>query len=98
MTKLYYIAPAEKEFEELKEIAIKIWNTYDDKHGYATEKINQIKDLKNVSDNFMYIVAMFDISNQGKLSIMLSSKTRKAVGDRLKDGGTSDTYNVFRID
>jgi len=98
MTELYYTPPTEKQFNELKEIAIEIWETYDDKHGYATEKINQIKDLKNVSDNFMYMVAMFDISNQGRLSIMLSHKTRKAVENRLKAGGTPDTYNVFIID
>jgi len=65
--KLYYIAPSDELFEEVKREAIKLWleiDTDNDKFGYATEKINRIKDIQNVSDNFMYIVAMFDINNQ----------------------------------
>ena len=59
--KLYYTPSTDEQFNELKEKAIEIWQGYDDTHGYATEKINAIKDIENVSDNFMYMVAMFDI-------------------------------------
>lgn len=95
MTDLYYTAPTSEQFEELKEEAIRIWNTYDDTHGYATSKINSIKDLENVSDNFMYMVAMFDSHNQVKLSLNLSSKTREAVALRMADGGSPYIFNPF---
>lgn len=95
MTKLYYTPPIEGLFNELKEKAIEIWNTYDNDYGYVDEKVNKIKDLKNIGDNFMYMVSMFDISNQSRLSSKLSPETRKAVSDRIKSGGLPDTYNMF---
>ena len=95
MSKLYYTPPEEKQFNELKEKAIEIWNTYDNKFGYVDEKVNRIKDMQNIEDNFMYMIAMFDISNQRKLAMKLSDETRKAVSDRIIDGGTPDEYNVF---
>ena len=85
MTKLYYTPPTDKQFNELKEKAIEIWLGYDDTYGYASEKINAIKDIKNIQDNFMYMVAMFDIHNQAKLAWLLSPEARKAVIERLKD-------------
>ena len=55
MTKLYYIPPEDKQFEEVKEKAIEIWNEYDNTYGYASEKVDRIKNIKNVDGNFMYI-------------------------------------------
>ena len=95
MSKLYYTPPSDKQFNELKEKAIEIWNTYDDEFGYATEKINRIKDIKNISDNFMYIVAMYDIDNQKKLANLLSDDTKKAVRDRMIDGGNTIDNIMF---
>lgn len=94
MNNLYYTAPTDEIFEEIKEGAIEIWNTYDDTHGYASEKIDKIKDMGNISDNAMYIVAMFDINNQGKLSAILSEEARKEISDRIIAGG-GGLYNVF---
>lgn len=88
---LYYTPPEDELFDELKERAIENWkevDSYDDKFGYATEKIRRIKDIKNVGDNFMYIVAMFDLGNQKLLAEKLSSKTRRAVRIRMLDGGS----------
>jgi hypothetical protein len=87
MIDLYYTPPTDKQFIELKEKAIKIWQTYDNQFGYVDEKVNSIKDIKNIEDNFMFIVAMFDPDNQAKLSSMLSQETRKAVSDRMIAGG-----------
>ena len=95
MTTLYYTPPTEKQFNEVKEKAIELWNTYDNSHGYVDEKVNRIKDLKNVGDNIMFIVAMFDSTNQSKLSGMLSEETREAIADRIRSGGTPDNYNFF---
>lgn len=90
MTKLYYSPPSDTLFEEVKEACISLWKAVDtdnDKYGYATSKINAIKDIKNVGDNFMYMVAMFDPNNQESLSFNLSGEANKAIIDRLIDGG-----------
>jgi hypothetical protein len=61
---------------------MKLWHIVDrdhDKYGYATEKVNRIKDIENVGDNFMYIVSMFDMDNQRLLADLVSPETRQAV-------------------
>lgn len=85
--KLYYTPPAQDQFNELKEKAIEIWSTMGDEPSYSQEKIGRIKDIHNVGDNFMYMVAMFDIHNQLKLADMLSEETRYQVRIRMIDGG-----------
>lgn len=95
MTDLYYTAPTDEIFEEVRQKAIKIWKTYDDTYGYATEKIDQIKDIGNVGDNLMYIVSMFDDNNQKILAGQISPEAKKAIADRIIDGGTPDFYNNF---
>lgn len=66
----------DKTFEELRAEAIKIWQTYDDTYGYASEKIDYINSFGNVKDNYGTIIGMFDNDNQHKLY--------KAVGDDAK--------------
>lgn len=95
MSKLYYTPPTQEQFDEVKAKCIEIWNTYDDTYLYATEKINRIKDLKNVGDNFMYMVAMFDNNNQGKLRRLISDETRQAICDRIRSGGMPEQFNMF---
>lgn len=95
MAKLYYTPPKQKHFNELKRSAIKIWETYDNTYGYVDEKVDRIKDIKNIEDNFMYMVAMFDMSNQRKLADMLSEPTRIDVRLRMIDGGQEFVYIVF---
>lgn len=85
MSDLYYTPPEDELFNEVKQKAMELWKIVDtdnDKFGYATEKINQIKDLENIGDNFMYIVAMFDLGNQRLLAQSLSERARIAVGER----------------
>ena len=98
MTKLYYTPPRQELFEAVKSRAMELWKEVDtdnDKYRYATSKINQIKDIENVGDNFMYIVAMFDINNQRKLADRLAQETRDAVRERMIDGGNPEEYIVF---
>lgn len=92
---LYYTPPNDKSFNEVKEKSIELWSEYDDEYGYATDKINSIKDIENVSDNFMYMIAMFDIQNQKKLSLKLSDTTRADIRQRLISGGSSPEYIMF---
>ncbi len=96
-TKLYYTPPSQEIFDEVKAKAMELWKVVDsdnDKYGYATEKIGRIKDLENVGDNLMFIVAMFDIYNQRLLANGLSEEARQAIRERMIDGG-GEEYNMF---
>lgn len=75
----YYTAPSDEIFNEIKERAIEIWQTYDDTYGYATEKIDRVKEITNVKDNWGYIVGMFDSPNQQKLLAKLSPEAQDKV-------------------
>lgn len=67
MSELFYTAPSDKIFNDVKASAIKIWKTYDDTYGYATEKIKRIENIQNIRDNACYIIAMFDTWNKVSL-------------------------------
>lgn len=79
----YYTAPSDEVFNEIKEKAIEIWQTYDDTYGYATEKIETVNRITNVKDNWGYIVGMFDSDNQQKLLAKLSPAARSKVEEWL---------------
>ena len=92
---LYYTPPKEESFTEVKNAAIELWKTYNDEYGYATKKINCIKDISNSEDNFMCIVVMFDMDNQKKLAEKLSTETRKEIRDRFLAGGAEEIFCPF---
>lgn len=83
---LYYTAPSDEIFKEVQEAAISIWSNYDDTYGYASGKMNHVKGLENLKDNFMHIVAMFDWKNNQKLLGMVSQEARDAIRERIEDG------------
>ena len=96
--KLYYTPPTDEQFEEVKINAMELWHEVDsnnDEFGYATEKVNAIKDIGNIKDNFMFMVAMFDIHNQALLANKLSPETRTAIRERMIDGGNDPIYIAF---
>lgn len=93
--KLYYTPPPSECFDELKAKATALWLTMGDEPSYSREKISRIDPLKNGGDNFMCIVAMFDINNQRKLASMLTPDTQKEICDRMIDGGQPDELNPF---
>jgi len=43
----------------------------------------------------MYIVAMFDVDNQTLLANRLTNETRKAIRDRMIDGGSPEYLIAF---
>ncbi len=93
--KLYYTPPTNEQFEEVKSAAKKLWFEVDpdnDKYGYASEKNRQIENIANVRDNFMYILAMYDVNNQRKLISKLSDDAKEAIRVRLIDGGNDINY------
>lgn len=79
----YYEAPSDEVFNEVKQAAIEIWNTYDDTYGYASEKIEQVNSITNFKDNWGYMVGMFDHDNQQKLLAKLSDEAIEKVGEWL---------------
>ena len=91
---LYYEAPTDEIFNDIKLNAIRIWKTYDDTYGYSSKKVDRIKDIQNIENNVMYIVAMFDIQNQKKLLTMVRAETGWAIVERIKSGGGSVDYLI----
>lgn len=97
-TREYYEPLSNEAFEEIKAEAMKMWKEIDtdnDKYGYATEKINRIKDLKNIADNGMTIIAMFDIDNQAILAERLTKQTNKEITEKLDSAKVERYYNPF---
>lgn len=86
MENLYYTAPRNKEFNDLKEKAIEVWKEIATNPNYAEEKIGRIKDLENIKDNFMYIFSIFDPFNQRKVMNKISEKTATEIIRRLVAG------------
>jgi len=91
--KLYYTAPTDEQFDELKAKALEIWESYEE--PYRSEKADYVRTVGNVKDNFMHLVAMFDIFNQRKLAKALSDETKKAVRERMLDGGAPEYIIPF---
>jgi hypothetical protein len=79
----YYTPPSQAVFDDFKQAAIKVWQTMDDSFGYVTGKVNKIKDLTNVQDNYAYMIAMFDIHNQQKVNRYLQLPESKDLLDKL---------------
>ena len=92
MTKLYYTPPSNEIFEEMRKASIEVWGQYDNTYGYVDEKTGRLKEIGNVADNLMYMLAMFDHINQKKVIEKLSEEARKAVKERMIDGGNDENY------
>jgi len=84
----YYKAPSDEIFNSIKKAAINLWGKYDDEFGYATGKIDRIKNIQNVSDNTCYMVAMFDPNNQGKLLKSVGGEAEEWLKDLLFNNQT----------
>lgn len=95
---LYYTAPSDEAFEDMRQAAARAWEKYKkDDPLYFHEKMEAVDRVQNVSDNFMYLLAMFDHKNQREcVSYFLLPETRKEVLARLIAGG-NETYLIDRI-
>ncbi len=82
MEKLYYIAPSDRLFKEMKNKAVAIWMLMDDPYE-ARESIERIRGMQNIQDNFMTILAMFDDHNQRTLMKYSSPEMREAIQQRI---------------
>lgn len=100
MKDLYYTPPSDDIFEEVKTKAIELWTErYPEETSpfYAQEKINRIKNIKNVEDNIMFIFAMFDYSNQRLLAGKLTDEAGTAIRARMVAGGQPVDLIPFKV-
>ena len=88
MTRLYYTAPSDEVFEDLKQKSIEVWKSKNAHPSYENEKVGYIEKIHNIGDNFMTIFAMFDHNNQRKVGEIISQATKNALNERLIDGGS----------
>lgn len=65
-------APSIEIFEEMKSAATAVWQTFDNTHGYVTDKLEYINSFGNIKDNAMVFYRMFDYQNQAKMMAKLS--------------------------
>ena len=91
-TELYYTAPDEDVFNEVKKRAIELWIELRGK--YHAEKTGYVSKIQNIKDNIMTIIAMFDISNQGRLADKLSDEAKKEINKRIVDGQGYDSIFI----
>ncbi len=89
--RLYYTPPSDEQFDEMKLVCARAWYEIADHIGYAHDKVERIINLQNIRDNFMHMLAMFDMKNQRKVSYRLSADTLEEVNKRLVDGGSDYT-------
>lgn len=90
--KLYYTAPSDEIFEEVKRKSIAIWMLLDGDEYEINNSIEYIQKIKNIKDNMMFIVAMFDNTNIQELFKHLSLKSKNALVDR-----APETFKYFII-
>jgi len=98
MTQLYYEAPSDEVFEEVKQKSMELWIAeYPEETSpfYAKEKVSEIENLRNIQDNVMSIVARFDGHNMVKLANKLSPEARLSIRERMMDGGSPEFLIPF---
>lgn len=84
---LYYTAPADDVFDEIKAAALSLWRSYGAKpHNglYVAEKVGRIEHITNVADNWMHMVAMFDTGNKLRLFATLRPETVRLIVEALQ--------------
>jgi hypothetical protein len=66
--------PSQEIYNEMKSIATQIWETYDNRYGYVTEKLGYINSIDNIQDNAMVFYRMFDSQNQETFRVNASNE------------------------
>lgn len=91
---LFYKPPKDEVFNELKNVCISFWGNLDDTFGYATEKINFLKNLSNEGCNFSMMVKMIHPISRAIIASNLSLETRNEVSMRIY-GWEEDNHDEF---
>ena len=71
--------PTNEVFNEMRKAAISIWRDYDNRFGYATEKIKRVNSMENISDNAMVFYRMFDHWNKQLMVSKLSEDAKNYI-------------------
>lgn len=88
---LYYTPPSKEVFEEVRNASIEIVGAKD----YSKDDVNKLKSLRNVGDNFMWMIARFDVPNQRDLASRIGINARADITARMIDGGQEEQFIVF---
>jgi hypothetical protein len=75
--------PSDKIFNEMKQAASQIWNTYDNQFGYVDEKMSTVNNIDNIQDNAMVFYRMFDMNNQTKFRTLVSAEALNYISKNL---------------
>jgi hypothetical protein len=62
-------------FNDMKQAATQVWETYNNEYGYVDEKLNYVNGLSNIQDNAMVFYRMFDWENQRKFKQLVNEET-----------------------
>lgn len=84
---LYYTAPSDAVFDEIKREALTLWREvaagpYD--ALYLAEKLARVEPITNAADNWMHMVAMFDLRNQSTLLTRLRPATAALITEAMQ--------------
>ena len=94
-TKLYNTAPSNKVFKDLQNAAINVYIELDMHPSYTDEKIQKVKDMKNIRDNFTSIVAEFSENNWISLRNKVSAETSREIFNRLQSVCSNKANEIF---
>lgn len=84
----YYEAPTHPVWQHIRVNALMVWADYLKdviNKEYVREKFYRILNMENVKDNYMTIIAMFDLPNQGKLWKLLDTDVLVMLRDTFID-------------
>lgn len=98
MSKLYYTAPSETVFDEIRVACLMIWSKYQEptQLGYMREKFERVLKTKNIADNYMFLIAMFDMHNQALFAKQLTSSTLNMLIDALVEVDNNVAAAIFK--
>ena len=86
---VYHLAPPDEAFEELREVAINQWNAMPD-YPESWTKAEHLPHYMNIGNNFMIILARFDVDKQIEVVKKLSPETKEEIRIRLLDIGEKE--------
>jgi hypothetical protein len=70
-------------FNDMKQAATQVWETYDNEYGYVDEKLNYVNGLSNIQDNAMVFYRMFDWENQRKFKQLVNEETLEYIKNNI---------------
>lgn len=98
MSKEYYTAPDEDIFHDIKLCCLAVWAKYyydRTSRPYMMEKMDRVLRMKNISDNYMSMIAMFDVGNQYELFTWLDAASAEKIKAALVDVDNSTTLRIL---